>query len=147
METAELSIPKISFTHRPNDKPWMNNNIRRHMRQRDRLYLKAKHKNTALYWTNYKIKRNEVVQIIRDAKMSYISNLQTKLSDPSLSSIAWYRIANDITKLKNKNNPPPPLIRNGQPQIHPFDKAQTLNEHFASISTVGIEPELPEEYS
>ena len=102
METAELSSPKISFTHRPNDKPWMNNNIRRHMRQRDRLYLKAKHKNTALYWTNYKIKRNEVVQIIRDAKKSYISNLQTKLSDPSLSSKAWYRIANDITKLKKK---------------------------------------------
>ena len=47
-------------------------------------------------------------------------------------------IANDITKLKNKNNPPPPLIHN------PFDKAQTLKEHFASISTVGIEPELPE---
>ena len=67
------------------------------------------------------------------------SNLKTKLSDPSLSSKAWYRIANDITKLKNKNNPPPP-----QPQIHPCDKAQTLNEHFASISTVGIEPELPE---
>ena len=68
----------------------------------------------------------------------------TKLSDPSLSSKAWNRIANDITKLKNKNNPPPPLIHNGQPQIHPFNKAQTLNEHFASISTVGIEPELPE---
>ena len=73
METAQLSIPKITFTHRPNDKPWMNNNIHRHMRQRDRLYLKAKNKNTALYWTNYKNKRNEVVQIIRDAKKSYIS--------------------------------------------------------------------------
>ena len=77
-------------------------------------------------------------------KKSYIANLQTKLSDPGLSSKAWYRITNDITKLKNKHNPPPPLIRNGRPQIHPLDKAQTLNEHFVGISTVGDEPELPQ---
>ena len=80
--------------------------------------------------------------MIRNAKKSYISNLQTKLSDPSLSSKAWYRITNEITKLKNKHNPPPPLIRNGQPQIHPLDKAQTLNEHFVGIPTVRDEPEL-----
>ena len=80
--------------------------------------------------------------MIRDTKKSYIANLQTKLSDPGLSSKAWYRITNDITKLKDKHNPPPPLIRNGQPQIHPLDKAQTLNEHFVGISTVGDEPEL-----
>ena len=144
MELAEQSIPKVSFTYRPNDKPWMNTNIRRTMRQRDRLYLKAKNKSTEQNWSKYKSKRNEVVQLIRDAKKSYMSNLQTKLSDPGLSPKAWYRIANDITKLKNKNNPPPPLIRNGQPQIHPFEKAQTLNEHFAGISTIGAEPNLPE---
>ena len=143
-ELADLSIPKVSFTYRPNDKPWMNNNIRRIMRQRDRLFLKAKNKNTELSWINYRNKRNEVVQMIRDTKKSYIANLQTKLSDPGLSSKAWYRITNDITKLKNKHNPPPPLIRNGQPQIHPLDKAQTLNEHFVGISTVGDEPELPQ---
>ena len=45
-ELADLSIPKVSFTYQPNDKPWMNNNIRRIMRQRDRLFLKAKNKNT-----------------------------------------------------------------------------------------------------
>ena len=143
-ELADLSIPKVSFTYRPNDKPWMNNNIRRIMRQRDRLFLKAKNKNTELSWINYRNKRNEVVQMIRDTKKSYIANLQTKLSDPGLSSKAWYRITNDITKLKNKHIPPPPLIRNGQPQIHPLDKAQTLNEHFVGISTVGDEPELPQ---
>ena len=142
MELADQSIPKVNFTYRPNNKPWMNSNIRRTMRQRDRLYLKAKNKNTELSWSNYRNKRNEVVEMIRNAKKSYISNLQTKLSDPSLSSKAWYRITNEITKLKNKHNPPPPLIRNGQPQIHPLDKAQTLNEHFVGISTVRDEPEL-----
>ena len=65
MELAEQSIPKVSFTYRPNDKPWMNTSIRRNMRQRDRLYLKAKNKNTEQNWSNYKNKRNEVVQLIQ----------------------------------------------------------------------------------
>ena len=79
MELADQSIPKVNFTYRPNDKPWMNSNIRRTMRQRDRLYLKAKNKNTELSWSNYRNKRNEVVEMIRNAKKSYISNLQTKI--------------------------------------------------------------------
>ena len=82
--------------------------------------------------------------MIRDTKKSYIANLQTKLSDRGLSPKAWHLITNDITKLKNKHNPPPPLIRNGQPQIHPLDKSQTLNEHIFGISTVRDEPELPQ---
>ena len=41
-ETAEQFIPKVTFTCRPNDKPWMDNIIRKTMRQRDRLYHKAK---------------------------------------------------------------------------------------------------------
>ena len=34
-ETAEEFIPKVTFTVRPNDKPWMDNLIRKNMRQRD----------------------------------------------------------------------------------------------------------------
>ena len=76
-ETAEQCIPKVTFTCRPNDKPWMDNIIRKSMRQRDRLYHKAKNKNTETHWLNYRNKRNQVVQmILRDAKKSYMSKLQ-----------------------------------------------------------------------
>ena len=144
IEIAEQCIPKVTFTCRPNDKPWMSNIIRKSMRQRDRLYHKAKNKNTDFHWQNYRNKRNQVVQMVRDAKKSYMSTLQSKLADPNLPSKNWYKIANDITKMKNKSNPPPPLIKNGEANIHPFDKAQVLNNHFASISTIENDKEIDE---
>ena len=144
IDIAEQCIPKVSFTCRPNDKPWMSNIIRKSMRQRDRLYHKAKNKNTDFHWQNYRNKRNQVVQMVRDAKKSYMSTLQSKLADPNLPSKNWYKIANDITKMKNKSNPPPPLIKNGEANIHPFDKAQVLNNHFASISTIENDKEIDE---
>ena len=143
-ETAEEFIPKVSFTYRPNEKPWMDSVIRKHMRQRDRLYHKAKTKNTDNHWLNFKNKRNQVVQMVRDAKKSYMNKLQNKLADPNLSSKHWYKIANDITKMKNKSNPPPPLIQNGNPNIHPLDKAQVLNDHFVNISTIDTDKEINE---
>ena len=40
IDTANEAIPKKEFLNRFNDKPWMNNDIRKHMRQRNRLYKK-----------------------------------------------------------------------------------------------------------
>ena len=71
-ETAEQFIPKVSFIIRPNDKPWMSTLIRKNMRQRDRLYHKAKNKNTEFHLSNYKNKRNQVVHMVRDAKRNLI---------------------------------------------------------------------------
>ena len=46
--------------------------------------------------------------------------------------------------MKNKSNPPPPLLHNGEPNIHPLDKAHVLNNHFANISTINNEKEIAE---
>ncbi|MCG8048538.1 MAG: reverse transcriptase domain-containing protein [Candidatus Thiodiazotropha endolucinida] len=143
LSAAEQFIPKITFTKRPSDKPWMNNNIRRQMRQRNRLYTKAKHSSSDTHFRKYKEKRNEVITLIREAKKQYLQKLQTSLSDPNTKPKQWYKIMNEITNLKNKNNPPPPLSRNGHVDIHPLDKAETLNHHFANISRVDSPPPLP----
>ena len=82
--------------------------------------------------------------MVRDAKKSYMSKLQNTLADPNLPSKSWYKIANDITQMKNKSNPPSPLLHNGEPNIHPLDKAQVLNNHFANISTINNEKEVTE---
>ena len=42
-------LPKVTLTVRPNDKPWMTNDIRRLMRQRERLYSKAKIKSNEIH--------------------------------------------------------------------------------------------------
>ena len=87
-----------------------------------------------------------MIALIREAKTNYIQKLQNTLSDPKTPPKQWYKLANEISSFKNKRNPPPPLKNNNNTMdIHPFDKAQTLNKHFASISKVENPPPLPEE--
>ncbi|XP_021350920.1 uncharacterized protein LOC110462782 [Mizuhopecten yessoensis] len=62
------SIPTKYVTIRPNDKKWMTNDIRLHIRQRNRAHRKAKSSNSAFHWENYRKKRNETISRIRDAK-------------------------------------------------------------------------------
>ena len=145
LDTAEQCIPCINYTKRPGDKPWMNCNIRKQIRQRNRLYNKAKQTKSTTHLDNYKHKRNEVVNLIREAKTQYIQKLQENLADPKTPIKQWYKIANEISSLKNKTNPPPPLKNNQSFDIHPVDKANTLNKHFANISKIENPPPLPEE--
>ena len=69
LDICNECIPKVTFTVRPNDKPWMTNDIRRLLRQRGRLHSKTKikNKNNEIHWHNYRTKRNEVVDEIRKA--------------------------------------------------------------------------------
>ena len=75
-----------------------------------------------------------MVLLVREAKQNHI------LSDPNLPSKKWFKIANDITNLKNRSNPLPPFVTSAQVNIHPL----ILNEHFSNISKVENEPTLPE---
>lgn len=145
LDICNECIPKVTLTVRPNDKPWMTNEIRRIMRQRDRLYTKAKSKNNETQWHNYRLKRNEVIDEIRKAKKKYFQSLQDQLACENLSPNKWYKIAKEISKTKNKNDPSPPLVNNGITNIHPFDKAEILNKHFSEISSIENEPQLPDQ--
>ena len=51
-------------TVRCNDKPWYDDKIRQENRKRDRLKRKALKLNTELSWTNYKVCRNKVNDMI-----------------------------------------------------------------------------------
>ena len=88
------------------------------MRKRDRLYHKANSSKSPTHWQTYKNKRNDVVDIVRSAKSKYLKKLQSSLNDPNLQQRLGIKIANGITKLKNKNNPPPPLIKDNHINIH-----------------------------
>ena len=145
LNTAEQSIPCINYTKRPADKPWMNVSIRKLIRQRNRLYNKAKRTKSIIHLNDYKNKRNEVISLIRETKKTYIHKLQSNLADPKTPIKQWYKIANEISSLKNKQNPPPPLKNNDSYDIHPLEKANTLNKHFANISKIEDPPPLPEE--
>lgn len=58
-------------------------------------------------------------------------------ADKSKPPGKWWRIAKTITKLNNQENRSPPIKYNNQILLHPLDKAEALNNFFASISNNG----------
>ena len=64
------------------DPPLLNNNIKRLMRKRRRLYDKYKRSKNQLDFNKYKQVRNEVTFQIRKAKNEEIDKLTNKLKDP-----------------------------------------------------------------
>jgi hypothetical protein len=86
---VDVYIPIKHVTTRSKDKPWMNGSFRGAIRKRDRLLsVYSKHKNT-LRWERYRIQRNFVISLIRQAKCYYLSKVNSDLSNPAISSKKW----------------------------------------------------------
>ena len=80
--TANQYIHCINFTKCPTDKPWVNNDIWKNIRQRNRLFHKAKSKKSSVHRINYKNKCIEVITLIQKSKLNYFQKLKITLSDP-----------------------------------------------------------------
>ena len=144
-KVMNICINKKIVRIRPRDKPWISKEIKCKIRKRNRLHRKAKTRNLASDWENYRKLRNDVIDMIRDAKKNYIINLQNSLVDKTVPPGKWWRIAKNIAKLKNQNISNSPIKVNGDIFFHPVDKANAINNYFSSISTTDESAELPEE--
>ena len=128
-------IPTKKITVRPNDKPWMSNEIRVKLRQRNRIHRKAEQSNNSDHWANFRNIRNEVISLIRTTKELYMQKLEQSLNNPNISSSKWWKTARTILKVNNKSSIIPPLNHNGDVLFHPLDKAECLVDYFSTIST------------
>ena len=79
---SENCIPTKIVTVRPNDPPWLNNNIRRKIRARKRAFRKARRTQNPLHWDKFKKLRNQTVRDIRKVKQEYYDSLANKLASP-----------------------------------------------------------------
>ena len=64
-------IPTKEVTIRPSDKPFMNNAIRRKMRQRNIIHCKAKSSENPIHWQKYREFGNEIPDMVRKSKEEY----------------------------------------------------------------------------
>lgn len=148
LSLAALHIPVKVIRIRPNDKPWMTQEIRRNLRVKNRLLKKARSTNRENDWLKFRIARNDVIDLIRQAKQNYLNKLQNTLSDKSIPPGKWWRIAKSISNFSNKSSSSQPFKIGGNTIIHPMDKAEALNNFFCSISNSTAEvddsdPDLP----
>ena len=55
--------------------PWINQNIKRQMRQRKKLYNKAKHLQSEESWQDYRNIKNNITRFIRESHRKYQNNM------------------------------------------------------------------------
>ncbi|XP_053383769.1 uncharacterized protein LOC128549981 [Mercenaria mercenaria] len=128
---SKHNIPNKNITIRPSDVPWMNNNIRKNIRKRKRIYRKAKRTNSPNHWHKFRQVRNETVLLIREAKSQYLIKLSDKLKNGSFSLKDWWTTLKSFISRTN-NNVIPPLYNSNTRQTtsSDFEKANLLNDYF-----------------
>ena len=139
LKIARKNIPNKIVTIRKNDKPWFNNEIRKAIRKRDRLRKIAIKTNTQLNKNKYKLARNKVTKLKREARENYFLNLeenilQVKSTNPKL----YWKLMKNLIKSDTNNDPLPPLrsAENNSYAYSDQDKCELLKSYFCSISSV-----------
>ena len=150
IEFAKLCIPNKTIVVREDDKPWYDSEIRRNSRKRDRLKKKAIQSGNPNVWNKYKLFRNKVNNQKKHAKELFYNNLDIIVSDfQNNDKRKFWKVIRHFVKNNKPTSCIPPLcstLSNGDNQWHfnDQDKANCLNDYFASISTVNdAETQLP----
>ena len=144
IEFAKLCIPSKSIVVREDDKPWYDSEIRRNSRNRDRLKKTALKSGNQNDWKKYKYYRNKVNNQKKHAKEYFYNNLDTIVSDfQNNDKRKFWKVIRHFVK-NNSTSSIPPLcsaLPSGDNQWHfnDQDRANCLNDYFASISTVNDE--------
>ena len=139
LSMAKECIPVKEVTIRINDKPWMNNELRREIRLRNRLHAKYKSTRTASNHTQFRIQRNKVNNMKKHVRSAFFDGINglidtLRTSDPK----SYWKLINKITRQQGHSNVIPPLYDSNTGLIitNNLDKADVLNTYFCSIQSV-----------
>jgi len=83
---ASDSIPNKVITIRPDDVPWMTQDVRLLIRKRNRFHQKAKRLNTHAAWAQFRKSRNETTKVIRDTKKAHHEKLISKINSDNIDT-------------------------------------------------------------
>ena len=130
IKAAKESIPNKVVTIRPLEPQWINGYVKRQIKQRKRLFRKAKRTNNESIWQKFRQKRNEVVSIIRNAKKQFHDKLTNDLITNSTSPKQWYKLTHQFLIPKSDKQNIPFLEINHQIVETDPEKAEVLNTFF-----------------
>ena len=138
LSTARQHIPNKIIKMRPDDPPWLDEDIRNMIRQRDNKHRIAKTQNTADAWMSYRQCRNKLLMDIKTAKEVHYQRLASKLQDPTqVKPRLWWKILSSFYKSTSSNaSQYPPLLVNGSIIADNRLKADAFNNFFSSVCNV-----------
>ena len=125
LHIAKECIPNRVVTIRPSDPPWITTTIKRYIRKRKKIFLKAK----PHVWSKFRKIRNKVTSLLRDSKSSFHKNIADKLKSGFISCRDWWPTLKSFISPKSSSTIPP-LEKNGSIYVDEFEKAQLLNDFF-----------------
>lgn len=112
------------------DVPWLNNFIKRKMKSRNKLYIRAKCTQNESDWTAYRQLRNEINNLMKESYHNYCQHL----FDDSYSDNRK-RFWSLIKSLQKDYSSIVSLNVNGKCITDPQDKAEALNDQFFTFFT------------
>lgn len=107
LKTATETIPNKIITVRKLDPPWMNNEIRRAIRKRDRFHKRAKKSDFPEHWSKFRKIRNRTVNLVRKQKQLYLDGLVDKLRSNTLDIRNWWMTASKVAGFKSRDSDSP----------------------------------------
>ena len=142
LDMVKTCIPSKEITVRPDDKPWYDHEIRHFTLKRDRVKRKLTKSCSNVLREQYKHLRNKVNNLKKHAKEKFYNNLESSITDfYSNDRKQFWKTIRYFVKNNNSTTSIPPLkstLPNGQITTcyTDYEKAECLNEYFASISTI-----------
>ena len=133
---ADKSIPNKIVNIRPTDYPWITCHIKSLIRKRRRVYNKFKKTNNMYFWNQFKVIRNNVIDLIRKSKQNYFDKLENIFSNENLNSKLFWKTSKQLLGLGKTSKNIPTLSLNDEYAETDYQKANMLNNYFSSQSVV-----------
>ena len=145
LTTCKEFIPCRLVKIDPGDKPWMTSLVKNAFKHRDKLHKKWKKSNSLIDLNIYKQSRHHANYVKSLAKLTHYRRIGQKLQDPDTNSKEYWHLVKSLYGTKIDAGIPP-LKENDIIFSAAKDKADLLNKHFASKSSLPpdhLRPVLP----
>ena len=130
------NISNKTITCNDKDAPWIATSLKTAIKRNSRVYRKwiQRGRNPTEH-QNVRAVQKSIVQLINQAKQTYFTSLGKKLSDPNTGQKSFWTVYKRIINSKKQTNIPP-LIENDVFISNSLQKADVLNDVFASQCTI-----------
>ena len=133
MDIMHTCIPQRTLTKRRNV-PWITKNVICHIRKRNAVYQAAKRSPSTELTSKYRKLRNKVVKLLRNAKKSYLNNLDVRDKRKFWKTVKF---------LNKQQSSIPPLHHQGTTANSDHEKATMLNDFFSTCFNRTVPPLVP----
>ena len=132
---ADQAIPNKYVTIRPTEHPWITCHVKNLIRKRKRNFSKFKRTTNPLHLEHFKTLGNKIVSDIRRSKKDYFDKLDNLLSSETTDSKLFWKTSKRMLNIVKSNHDIPMLFMNNECAETDIQKANMLNNYFASQAT------------